>query len=256
MSHHLRRFFISPPEGHKVVLEGREFHHLKNVLRFEKNGLIECLDGQGHQYIGKIIGIKRNKAEIEIVKRQFFPPPQTKIRLIISLLKNKAMEMVVQKATELGVWEINICLTQYSVPCPKNISEKTRRWQEIAIQALKQSGCLYLPQIIFEPCPVKAGDIPQDTLKLMALGPREGQAKGEQSSQPILNVLNQKVSAMICLFIGPEGGLSPEEIKEMLGLGFIPVHLGSYVLRAETAAVAGLAIIQATLDAMKQSGGN
>ncbi len=238
MSGVLRRFFLfKPPVSGVVLIEGEEYHHLK-VLRLKKGDKIEFTDGQGHRYLAELVRLKKDRAEARIVKKEFTPPPELKLHLVVSLLKNKVMDLVIQKATELGVWDIKVCLTAHAVPRVEDRKCKVERWQRIALEALKQCGRDYLPAIDL----ANFLDILKRAqgLKLMAVGPREW-----AETIPIYRAVKDTKETDIWLFIGPEGGFSPEEIKQANAFGFIPISFGPYILRAETAVLAGLSVIQA-----------
>ncbi len=237
MSHILRRFYLPPQKiKKKSVIEGEERHHLEDVLRLKLGDEIEIIDGEGNVYRAEIIQLDKRKASITIKEQYFVPPPSVKIHLGISLLKTKAMDLVIQKATELGVWAIYVCTTKYSVPFLKEKEKKIKRWQKLAIEALKQSGNNYLPKIkiiSFEEILVQ-----KQGIKLIAVGPRE------EKANPILSVFKnlQKKEVLIC--IGPEGGFAKEEINQAKENNFVPISLNPYILRAETATIAALSIIQ------------
>jgi 16S rRNA (uracil1498-N3)-methyltransferase len=235
----LRRFFLfKPPASEEIFIEGEEYHHLKKVLRLKEGDKVELTDGQGYRYLAELTRFKKDKAKVRILKKEFIPPPDLKIHLGVSLLKKKVMDLVIQKATELGVWEINVCLTSNSVPQIEETERKVKRWQRIALEALKQCGRDYLPTIDmadFLDLLKKA-----QGLKLIAVGPREG-----AETIPLYLAVKDSQETDIWLFIGPEGGFSPEEIEQANTFGFIPVSFGPYILRAETAVLAGLSVIQA-----------
>ena len=238
MSGILRRFFLfKPPVSDVVLIEGEEYRHLKKVLRLKEGDKIELTDGQGHRYLAELVRFKKDSVEARILKKESIPPPDLKIHLIISLLKNKTMDLVIQKATELGVWEINVCLTTHSVPQVEETERKIKRWQRIALEALKQCGRDYLPAIDMADFLFLLKKA--QGLKLIAVGPREG-----EETVPIYPVVKDSQETDIWLFIGPEGGFSPEEIKQAKAFGFIPISFGPYILRAETAVLVGLSVIQ------------
>jgi len=235
----LRRFYLPPEEIYpSTSINGETFHHLKNVLRLKEGEQIEISDGQGYIYLSKIKKLKKNRAEIEILKRVFIPPPLVKINLGLGLLKTKAMDWAVQKLTELGVWKLYIYLTEHTVPLLENEGKKIRRWRKIAIEAIKQSGHPYLPQI--EICSFPMFITQATGVKLIAVGPRElGHVL------PIFSVLSKHSQTnSVWIGVGPEGGFSSAEINLAQTQGFIPISLGPFILRAETAVIAAISIIQ------------
>ncbi|MCD6319136.1 MAG: 16S rRNA (uracil(1498)-N(3))-methyltransferase [Candidatus Desulfofervidaceae bacterium] len=240
MSGVLRRFYLPPEEIRpSTSINGKAFHHLKNVLRLKEREQIEITDGEGCIYLSRIKRLKKDRAEIEILKKVFIPPPAVKINLGLSLLKSRVMDWAVQKATELGVWKLYVYLTEHTVPLLEDEDKKTNRWRKIAVEAIKQSGHPYLPQI--EICSFPAFITQAGGVKLMAAGPRE-----LEDTQPIFSVLlKQSQIDSIWIGIGPEGGFSPAEFYLARTHGFIPVSLGPSILRAETAVIAAISVIQA-----------
>ena len=233
----LRRFYLPKEKiDREAVITGDELHYLRDVLRLKIGDKIEITNGVGHLYHGFLSSIGKTRALVRIEKRIFTSPPKVKIYLCPAFLKAKAMDLIIQKATELGTWGLYVCLTDYTVPILKNKEKKIMRWKKIAISALKQSGNNYLPQIgimSFKEAISKAKG-----LKLIAIGPREGKAT------PVISYLNSS-SREIWICIGPEGGFTDEEIWWAKQNRFIPVSLSPHILRSETAAVAVLSIVHA-----------
>lgn len=240
MSGVLRRFYLPPEEIHpSTSINGEAFHHLKNVLRLKEGEQIEITDGQGCIYLSQIKRLKKDRAEIEILKKVFIPPPAVKVNLGLSLLKTRVMDWAVQKATELGVWKLYVYLTEHTVPILEEKDKKINRWRKIAVEAIKQSGHPYLPHIETDLFP--AFITQASGVKLIATGPRE-----LRDTQPIFSVLSKchQIDS-VWISIGPEGGFNPAELYLAQTHGFIPVSLGPSILRAETAVIAAISVIQA-----------
>ena len=211
-----------PSPGEKLVLPPEEAHHLR-VRRVVPGEEVVVLDGKGREAKGRLM--VSGALKIQEVNRVLEREPFVGVTLYIALLKGNKMSFVVQKATELGVAEIVPLLTCRSLPRPS--FSKVDRWNVIAKEALKQCGGTVLPRIS-SPQPLR-----------IVKGPGWVLWEGERERK-----LPQGVTSISeALVIGPEGGWEDEEIGFLKDQGFVPVTLGPRVLRAETAALVGTALL-------------
>jgi len=211
-----------PSPGEKLVLPPEEAHHLR-VRRVVPGEEVVVLDGKGREAKGRLM--VSGALKIQEVNRVLEREPFVRVTLYIALLKGNKMSFVVQKATELGVAEIVPLLTCRSLPRPS--FSKVDRWNVIAKEALKQCGGTVLPRIS-SPQPLR-----------IVKGPGWVLWEGERERK-----LPQGVTSISeALVIGPEGGWEDEEIGFLKDQGFVPVTLGPRVLRAETAALVGTALL-------------
>lgn len=236
------RFFIPREEirGRRVILPLVEALHSTKVLRLNQGDFIEFFDGQGGIYRGNIVEKDHLKVTVEIHER--FEEEKVSAYIILgqSLLKGNKMDLIVQKATELGASEIYPLTTQYSIPKinQESIDKKIRRWRRIAIEASKQCKRASIPFI--NPVidfPSFINTIDGDYLKLILWEKEKG-----WSFKDIFE--KNKYNKKIILLIGPEGGFSEKEILVATAKDFLPISLGKRVLRSETASLAALAIVQ------------
>ena len=232
----MRRFFVSPDQiqGARITLKGAEAHHLRSVLRLQPGRIVELFDGSGTVYKAEISAIRSNFIEARIVRKYVArlddPFPLTLAQVV---LKGKKMDVVVQKATELGV---NILIPVISRYCEgrKVNSDRITRWQRIVIEACKQSGRA-VPMHI---APVTS----MDTLSVVDY--RYRICCWEKEKQSLLLSSYLEVAGAILLLIGPEGGFHEQEMEWVRDNGFRIVTLGPHVLRAETAALAAVSIVK------------
>jgi 16S rRNA (uracil1498-N3)-methyltransferase len=238
----MARFYVPQPRLEKGLLkvEGEEVKHIRKVLRLTKGDEIIVFDGLGKEFEGTIVdeGLSSVVIRVKSVSSSRRDSP-LEVILAQSLLKGEKMDYLIQKATELGVKEIIPFLSSRSVPrLEKSKSQKRHhRWERIAIEASKQCGRGVVPRIEFlqdysEMLP-KASP---NALRLI-LWEREGIRLKE-----ILE--RSKEKKKIFFVIGPEGGLSQGEVDEAKESGFIAVTLGRRILRAETASLCLLSILQ------------
>ena len=238
----MHRFFVLPEDIHdkSVTITGPEAHHLKNVLRLSAGDKIILFDGTGTSYISVITAIKKERvtADIHSFEKEISTYPL--IILNQPLLPGKKLDFIIQKATELGVHSINLFHARYCKP-EKNMSHKLGRWQRIALEACKQCRRNYPPGI-HPPVPFtdiveKTGDC---TAKLLFWEKESGQ--NLEQALPKAGML--KTDGTISIIIGPEGGFAEQEISLARKAGFLTVTLGRRILRAETASITTVAIIQ------------
>ncbi len=235
------RFYVPQPQIEEGVLkiEGEEVKHIRKVLRLKTGDTIVVFNGLGKEYEGTIL---EEKPSFVLVKVQniFFPQKDSPLEVTLaqSLLKGEKMDFLIQKATELGVKEIIPFFSSHSVPLLERSRriERHRRWEKIAVEASKQCGRGVIPKIeSFKDYSEMLQIASPDGLRLI-LWEREG--------IKLKKVLETSEEKEIFFVVGPEGGFSQEEIEQAEKTGFIPVILGRRVLRAETASLCLLSILQ------------
>jgi 16S rRNA (uracil1498-N3)-methyltransferase len=236
----MRNFYIPPNQtlDDIILISGEERRHIVNVLRLKPGEHIRIFDGCGNEYLTQLRDFKDDTVVAEILEHRQISRPKPRVTLFVGLPKFDKFELIVQKTTEIGANEIVPVLCRRSVPKLKGDAKKKRlsRWQRIANEASKQCGRVYFPKVKeiteFNKCCAKLNfDI---SLILWE----------EERQLGLKSVLRQNADAEdVSLFIGPEGGFSPEEIAIAIAAGAIPVTLGSNILRTETAAIVGLALI-------------
>lgn len=232
----MRRFFVHPDSIHdnRAVLPDAESHHISTVLRLAPGSGVELFDGTGVIYQATIETVDRRSVAVRILSVVRVPTAAApEILLLQSLLKGKKMDMVVQKATELGIHTLQPLLTRYS-DGQGHPQRQPDRWIRIMLEACKQCR-RERPMRIAEPVDFVAMPVAAASTRLMFWEGETG-----VSLQPD----HLAITGPIALLLGPEGGFHPREIELARKLGFQTVSLGGYVLRAETASVAAMAIVR------------
>lgn len=238
----MSRFYVPQPRIEKGMLkiEGDEVRHIRKVLRLKAGDEIIVFDGLGKEFEGAIV--EEGLSSVVIKIQNIFSSKRDsplEVTLAQSLLKGEKMDYLIQKATELGVKEIIPFFSSRSVPLLEKSKKLKRhhRWEKIAIEASKQCGRGVVPKIesLQDYSDMLQTDSP-DSLRLI-LWEKEGIKLKE-----ILERLKEKKK--IFFIIGPEGGFSQLEVDEAKKTGFIPVTLGRRILRAETASLCFLSILQ------------
>ena len=238
----MARFYVPQPQIEKGVLkvEGEEVKHIRKVLRLKAGDEITVFDGLGKEFEGTIVeeGLSSVVIRIQNVYSSKRDSP-LEVTLAQSLLKGEKMDYLIQKATELGIQEIIPFLSSRSVPLlekPRRL-KRHHRWERIAIEASKQCGRGVVPKIeSLQDYSDMLRMASPNTLRLI-LWEREGIKLKE-----ILE--RSKERKKIFFIIGPEGGFSQGEVEEAKRAEFIPVTLGRRILRAETASLCFLSILQ------------
>jgi len=234
------RFYCPPPlpcEG-SFYLPPDAAHHASRVLRLRTGDSVQLFDGEGRECHGLIGDLSGKQVVIEHIRqREVNRESPLPLLLAQALSSSEKMDWVIQKATELGVAGIQPLATQRSVTklSDERAEKRTEHWQQVAISACEQCGRNVLP--VIHP--------PMNIMLWLQ------QMRTSQNSKYILlpegavSLHTQpKPEGSIVLLIGPEGGFSTAESESALLCGFIPVQLGPRVMRTETAAIAGLAVMQ------------
>jgi 16S rRNA (uracil1498-N3)-methyltransferase len=247
--HEKRRRFYAPPaafalEGQTVSLSAAEARHARGVLRLQPGDEVYVFDGTGKEFRCTVRELDRDGATLDVVEEVEPARPESPLNLTLglALLKGEKFDLVVQKATELGASRIVPVVTSRADVRIRNgddAKRKVTRWQRIALEAAKQCGRARLMEIE-EPIEFKALiDWPAEAgeLRLM-FAERNGTSLAEVARNP------PSGSAKVFALIGPEGGWADEEIELARASGWQIVTLGGRTLRAETAAIAIVALLQ------------
>lgn len=230
---------LTPPTA---SVTGALLSHLRDSLRIEVGQTILLSDGEGLRYRTEVTAITKQSLTGRILGVIARPPHQAPALVLgQALLKSERMDWVIQKATELGVQTIVPIQSQRSIVRPKTdrIEAQTARWQRIALEAAQQSEQWRVPTIA-RPCSLSTGEaaLSGDRLALILTERRN------RASSLSTITLPASPEASILVLTGPEGGWTEEEIAAAEGSGYVPITLGAKILRAETAAIAAIAILQ------------
>jgi len=239
-----RRFFVDAVHSGRAQIAGEEAHHLSRVLRVEPGQKFEISDNQ-KVYLAEVETARKDLVSFAIVEQIEAPVPVVRTALLASLIKFERFEWMIEKATELGVERV--------VPVESERSEKglaaaaqkrMTRWNRIAREASEQSRRARLPSI---DAVVSLADALRDESGYRYV-------LEEADAAPILSVVPETRHAgdRVALLAGPEGGWTERERAEIASAGWVAVSLGAQILRAETAAIAGLSIINAAWNAKSQ----
>ena len=240
----MQRFFVQPyqieEENHCIHITGSDVNHIKNVLRMKIGEELWISDGNEKEYHCRIEEIGEEVLlHILYAQEPDYELPN-KIYLFQGLPKADKMELIIQKAVELGVCAVIPVATRRCVVKldDKKASKKVVRWQQIAESAAKQSKRMLVPRIhevmTYKQALDFAGELD------VCLIPYE-LAKGMKETKEIIG--NIRPGQSVGIFIGPEGGFEEEEVSAAIEAGAHPITLGKRILRTETAGLAILSVL-------------
>lgn len=245
------RLFIEQDwvHGEAVRLPRDQARYLRSVLRLSPGAEVTLLDGTGLEYAAVLREVQGSRCVAEIVRSAAVRVTGNGVVLAPALTRGARLDLVVQKATELGASAIHPLVTRRSVPRVEDGGEsRVARWRRIAVEAAEQCERGDLPAIHpVEPLePFLARPFP-GAIRLCF---HEGAARGTPGVARVRDVLSEGVppGAPVVALLGPEGGFAPEEAEMARAAGYTWVGLGPRVLRAETAALAALAVLAYEID--------
>ena len=219
--------------GDIVALSPDESKHITKVLRIKPGEKIEMCDSSGRAYLSNVLSVD-GQVQIKIISEIESNEPTKKVVLFQSLSKGTKMDLVIQKAVELGVSEIVPVETEFSVVKVKEENSKLTRWNRIAVEAVKQCKRSVVPSVHE---PVKF----DDAIRMMNDYDLAVIAYECDRENTYDSLFNDDISS-VAIMIGPEGGFSQTEIEKARSNNIKTTTLGKRILRTETAAIALLAI--------------
>lgn len=244
----MHHFFVTPKQvkENDILIEGADVNHIKNVLRMKIGEPFKVSDGDGNIYLCKVGEIQADTVKAFIESReQAGTELASKIYLFQGLPKSDKMEWIIQKAVELGVYEVIPVVTKRTIVKldEKKAQKKRERWNMVAESAAKQSGRGLIPTVSkmmqYEEALHYGGDL--DVLLI----PYE-LAEGMAWTKEVLNAIGSGHS--VGVFIGPEGGFEKTEVDQAVKAGAKEITLGKRILRTETAGLAVLSILMYHLE--------
>lgn len=244
----MQHFFVIPEQvgENEIYVTGQDVNHMKNVLRMKIGEQVEISDGNNQKYLCEVSAYEEDRVVLQILEtREADTELKSKLYLFQGLPKNDKMELIVQKAVELGAYEVipvamKRCVVKLDA---KKAQKKVERWNSISVSAAKQAGRSLIPRV---------RDVVsyQEALRLakeldVVLVPYE-LAEGIEETRQIIRRIQPGQS--VGIFIGPEGGFEHEEVEQAMSEGAYAVTLGRRILRTETAGFTMLSILMYELE--------
>ncbi len=241
------RRFYAPPDAfssdlNSLTLQAEEARHLRDVLRLRPGDRVHVFDGAGKEFDCSIEESRKDTARLKVLAEVAPARPESPLQLTlaVALLKSDKFDLVVQKATELGVARVVPVATKLAdirLRDDSDANKRVTRWQRIALEASKQSGRAVVPEVTH---PISFDDLVQAT-------DATGQRKlmfSEREGRSLLEMKNILDASQVSALVGSEGGWTDEEISLARDNNWGVVTLGGRTLRAETAAIAAAVLLQ------------
>ena len=244
----MHRFYISPENWNRneLVLRESEAHHARNVLRVRRGEKVVLFNGQGREITAEIADFSHNEIGLRKLHEAETPPLWCRIVLGQAIPKGKNMELIVQKAVEIGAAEIAPIISNRTVVQVDSESapQKQLKWQQIAIEAAKQSGQNWLPRMHM---PKKLAELFSaggvESFDLRLIGSLQPDAKHLKKILTDYSTEHQHRPRSVLMLVGPEGDFTPAELALARRHGCQPITLGPIILRVETAAIYCLSVL-------------
>jgi 16S rRNA (uracil1498-N3)-methyltransferase len=230
------RFFAENLSAEEIAVSAEESRHAASVLRLRAGEAVELFDGRGGSVEGEIVRISRDGMTVRAGRReQARCRPGPIAHLAFAVPKGKRLDWLLEKATELGAASLQPVIFERSVAGGDELSEhKRRRWLVHCIEAAKQSGLNFLPEL--RPPAALPAFLQSAADKVGIVG-----QTGHGAMSFAVALARREPGQHLCLLVGPEGGITEAEQATIAAASFLPVSIGSTVLRIETAALALLA---------------
>jgi 16S rRNA (uracil1498-N3)-methyltransferase len=263
----MHRFYIAPENWNPdaLVLGGAEAHHARDVLRLQPGGRVVVFNGRGHEITAEIAKVTRQEIQLRKMHEARMPPLPCYITLAQAIPKGKNMDLIVQKAVEIGAAEIAPLISERTIVHLEatEAAQKQAKWQQVAIEAAKQCGQNWLPTVQMPRTPkdffaiVEAGVSPPPNpemqparlplqgkgLDLRLIGSLQSDAVHLKTVLAEYEREHEARPASVLMCIGPEGDFTPAELNLARSNGCRPITLGPIILRVETAAIYCLSVL-------------
>ncbi|HEY2626256.1 MAG TPA: 16S rRNA (uracil(1498)-N(3))-methyltransferase [Candidatus Udaeobacter sp.] len=242
----MHRFYISPENWNPdaPALTGSEAHHARDVLRMKPAEKLVLFNGRGREITAEIVDL--SGAGIQLRKLHEAETPALRSRIVLgqAIPKGKNMDVIVQKAVEIGAAEIAPIISDRTVVQVdlESAAQKHAKWQQIAIEAAKQCGQNWLPQVH---APRRLGDffLASTAFDLRLIGSLQPDAQHLKEILADYSNEHQHLPESVLMLIGPEGDFTPAELALARHHGCRPITLGPIILRVETAAIYCLSVL-------------
>src|SRR6266480_3456250 len=244
----MHRFYISPEnwDPSALTLRGTEAHHVRDVLRMRRGERAVLFNGCGREITAEIVDLGSNEIALRKLHEAETPPLQCRIVLGQAIPKGKNMDLIVQKAVEIGAAEIAPIISDRTIVHvdSESAAQKQSKWQQIAIEAAKQCGQNWLPHVH---APRKLSELfsvaAEQSFDLQLIGSLQPGARHLKKVLADYSNEDRRRPRSVLMLVGPEGDFTPAELELARRHGCQPITLGPIILRVETAAIYCLSIL-------------
>ena len=247
----MHRFYL-PPErcaGDALRLDGREAHHALHVLRLKHGDKIAVIDGAGNEISCTVENTARDSLSLRAEKKNFISAQPCSVTLMVGVPKGKIIESIIQKSVELGARRIVPVLTERVVTHldDEDAENKRDKWQNVAIEAIKQCGAAWLPKVE-TPVTIEQFLARKEKFDLSLVGSLQKERRHPREIFGEFETKHGRLPQSVGVWIGPEGDFTLDELKTIQNSGALPISLGNLVLRVETAVIYCLSILNYELN--------
>jgi 16S rRNA (uracil1498-N3)-methyltransferase len=241
------RFYLSPAQWsrEKPVLDPGDSHHCADVLRLKPGDRLSVFDGEGRVAEAELADVHRKQCVLRLGRTHVTPDPRCSLTVAQAVPKGKNMDLILQKAVELGASAIVPLLTSRTVvriDDEGDAERKQQRWQQIALEACKQCGRNTVPRVA-PPSTAEQFLDRAPAAELLLLASLQPDARPIKEVLASFAVINGRPPESVAILVGPEGDFTPGEIAQLKAAGAFSVTLGPTILRSETAALYCLSVL-------------
>jgi 16S rRNA (uracil1498-N3)-methyltransferase len=242
----MHRFYIWPNEWNPdaLRLSDTEAHHARDVLRLKIGDKVVVFNGRGFEVTAEIVSLGPRQIALRKLQENVTPPLPCRITLAQAIPKGKNMELIVQKAVEIGAAEIVPIMSDRTIVRLEEdeAAQKRSKWRTTAIEAAKQCGQNWLPEVQ-TPCPLAQFFDMNPRFDLQLIGSLQSDALHLRKILAQYATEHGDPPRRVLMLIGPEGDFTPAELNLARAHGCLPITLGPIILRVETAAIYCLSIL-------------
>jgi len=242
----MHRFYLAPEhwQSDTLTLTGTEAHHCRNVLRLEPGDKVVLFDGRGHELTAEIASADVSEIRLRKLHEAQTPPLRCQITLGQAIPKGKNMDLIVQKAVEIGAAEIAPIVSDRTVVRldEESAAAKQAKWQTVAVEAAKQCGQNWLPRVHGPQSMAQFFQQPR-RFDLQLIGSLQSDAVHLKKILAEYSAEHGDRPTSVLMLVGPEGDFTPAELSLARSHGCRPITLGPIVLRVETASIYCLSVL-------------
>jgi 16S rRNA (uracil1498-N3)-methyltransferase len=242
----MHRFYIAPENWNPdaLSLSGAEAHHARDVLRMKSRDRAVLFNGRGREITAEIVDLSGDEVRLRKLHETETPPLRCRITLGQAIPKGKNMDLIVQKAVEIGAAEIAPLISERTIVDlgPQEADQKQAKWRQIAVEAAKQCGQNWLPQV-HAPRKLKDFFSHPGIFDLRLIGSLQPDAIHLKKILADYTEQHRDRPKNVLMMVGPEGDFTPAELALAKTNGCLPITLGPIILRVETAAIYCLSVL-------------